>query len=122
MIRMIQRRLIIPKGDTGSFSLPLKQSVEQGAIAVFAIFDPLTRTTIFSKTIDLVDGDEFFTIELEHEDTSNLEPANYLWDVTIYNPPIYDEENNLIGGTEVNSYFAPFKLPVCAIKEVAYHV
>ena len=122
MIRMIQRRLIIPRGDTGSFSLPLNQSVAAGAIALFAIYDPLTRKTLFSKEIALTDGAESFQIPIAHEDTANLAPANYLWDVTIYNPPIRDEENTLIGGTEVNSYFAPFKLPTCVIKEVAHNV
>ena len=38
MIRLIQRRLIIPRGDTGSFSIPvLKNSTDN--IAVFTIFN-----------------------------------------------------------------------------------
>ena len=51
MIRLIKRRLIIPRGDTGSFTIPTLTTVEQGDVAVFSVFDPLTRTTILEKII-----------------------------------------------------------------------
>ena len=41
MIRLIQRRLIIPRGDTGSFSIPTIGTVGASDIAIFGIFDPL---------------------------------------------------------------------------------
>ena len=51
MIRLIQRRLIIPRGDTGSFTIPIQGTVEDGDIAVFSIFDPMTHKTILEKEI-----------------------------------------------------------------------
>ena len=49
MIRLIQRRLIIPQGDTGTFTIPTQGSVSQGDQAVFAIYDNLTHTTVLEK-------------------------------------------------------------------------
>lgn len=40
MIRLIQRRLIIPRGDTGSFTIPMLENVSKAnTIAIFSIFN-----------------------------------------------------------------------------------
>ena len=52
MIRIIGRRLIIPKGDTGFFSLPNYALCQEGDVAVFSVKDKLTRKTIIEKIID----------------------------------------------------------------------
>ena len=49
MIRLIQRKLIIPRGDTGSFALPAITPMDNSDIAIFIIFDSLTHTRIFEK-------------------------------------------------------------------------
>jgi hypothetical protein len=49
MIRLIQRRLIIPRGDTGSFTIPTLGDVSNGDVAVFSIYDALTHKTVFEK-------------------------------------------------------------------------
>ena len=120
MIRLIQRRLIIPRGDTGSFSIPTLSTVQEGHIAVFSIYDPLTHKTVFEKifsaTLDTL------TISLAHEDTVKLIPKKYLWDIKIYNNPQYDEDGLLVGGKEINSYYAGYSLPICEIREVAENV
>lgn len=120
MIRLIQRRLIIPRGDTGSFSLPVQGTVGNNDIAVFSIYDPQTKKTVFEKQISL-SGDTI-TIPFVHTDTVDLTPKKYLWDVKIYKNPQYDEDNLLINGEEINSYYAAFSLPVCEIKEVTQDV
>lgn len=117
MIRLIQRRLIIPRGDTGSFSIPTIGTVGASDIAIFGIFDPLTHKTLVMKKIQATN--DFLTITLDSEDTINLEPRKYNWDITIYKSPIYDEENELVGAAEVNSYYSAFRLPICEITEVA---
>ena len=122
MIRLIQRRLIIPRGDTGSFTIPIQGTVEDGDIAVFSIFDPMTRTTIFEKELEFTGLEENLTIPFTHSDTVNLIPKKYVWDIKIYKNPQRDEESLLIGGDEINSYYAAFSLPVCEIKEVAQNV
>jgi len=120
MIRLIQRRLIIPRGDTGSFTIPAQGTVEEGDIAVFSIYDPMIRKTVLEKEI-AIEG-ELITIPFEHDDTVDLESKKYLWDIKIYKNPQRDEDGLLINGDEINSYYAAFSLPVCEIKEVAQNV
>ena len=118
MIRLIQRRLIIPRGDTGSFTIPTLGTVEDGDIAVFSIYDPLTRKTVFEKEFPATA--ENLTVSLVHSDTVNLKAKKYLWDIKIYSGNVeVDDENRVINATEVNSYYSAFKLPVCEICEVA---
>lgn len=115
MIRLIQRRLIIPRGDTGSFSIPvLKNNTDN--IAVFTIFDETTKTRMFQKMIQS-EGD-VINIAFTHSDTVNLKPGKYVWDIKYYsNPEFIDDE--LVNGEEVDSYYAGFSLPVCEIRETA---
>ena len=123
MIRLIQRRLIIPRGDTGSFTIPIQGTVEEGNVAVFSIYDPMMKKTVLEKEIIFTQQErETFTIEFEHSDTINIAPKKYVWDIKIYKNPQRDEEGLLIGGDEINSYYAAFSLPVCEIKEVAQNV
>lgn len=122
MIRMVQRRLIIPRGDTGSFSIPLLTGVAAGDVAVFSIYDTLTHSTVFEKEITLDGTEEQLVIPFVHQDTVNLQAKKYVWDIKIYNSPVRDEDGILIDGAEINSYYASFSLPVCEIKEVAENV
>lgn len=115
MIRLIQRRLIIPRGDTGSFSIPvLKDSTDN--IAVFTIFDETTHTKMFQKLISS-EGDAL-NIAFSHSDTVNLKPGKYVWDIKYYSTPQFIE-NELVNGDEVDSYYAGFSLPICEIRETA---
>lgn len=120
MIRLIQRRLIIPRGDTGNFTIPTAGTVNNGDVAVFSIYDTLTHKTVFEKEIPATSGT--LTIPFEHQDTVNLTPKKYLWDIKIYINPTRDEENKLINADEINSYYAAFSLPICEIKEVAQDI
>lgn len=122
MIRMVQRRLIIPRGDTGSFSIPLLTGVAAGDVAVFSIYDTLTHSTVFEKEITLDGTEEQLVIPFVHQDTVNLQAKKYVWDIKIYNGPVRDEDGILIDGAAINSYYASFSLPVCEIKEVAENV
>ena len=131
MIRMIQRRLIIPRGDTGSFSIPLLTTIAAGDIAVFSIYDQLTHKTVKNIKVDLDGTEEVLTIPFEQSDTVDLQPRKYLWDIRIYNSPIYptDQQDQIIeprglpiDAAEINSYYAAFSLPICEIKEVAEDV
>jgi hypothetical protein len=117
MIRIIGTRLLIPKGDTGFFSLPNKGIFSEGDVAVFAVKDPLTQTTVIEKLIDA--SSPFLLIEIEKEDTMELVAGKYFWDVKIYRHPIYDEDNYLIDAVEIDSYYSAFKQPLLIIKEVA---
>jgi len=119
MIRLIQRRLIIPRGDTGSFTIPTLATAAESDIAVFTVFDTTTRTKLFEKIVSA--GSDTITINFTHEDTVNLKPGKYLWDIKFYKDPKYvkdDYDNDiLVSGTEVDSYYAQFTLPVCEIRE-----
>lgn len=116
MIRLIQRRLIIPRGDTGSFSIPVLSKGVTDNIAVFTIFDETTHTKMFQKMVPS-EGD-VINIAFTHNDTVNLKPGKYVWDIKYYsNPEFVDEE--LVNGEEIDSYYAGFSLPVCEIRETA---
>ena len=128
MIRLIQRRLIIPRGNTGSFTVPTLVSVNEGDVAVFSIYDRLTHKTVHEIKVPATEGT--ITIPFEREDTINLEPKKYFWDITIYNSPDYGDDepykdNKDImpkNGAEIHSYYAAYKLPICDIREVAENV
>lgn len=117
MIRLIQRRLIIPRGDTGSFTIPTLSTVDATDIAIFSIFDPLTHRKIFQKHI--TPEGQVLNIVFSHNDTSNLPSGKYVWDIKFYKSPIFNEDGEIVDGEEVNSYYAGFSLPVCEIRETA---
>ena len=128
MIRLVQRRLIIPQGDTGTFTIPTQGTVNEGDIAVFAIYDNLTHKTVLEKKIAATA--ETLTFNFAAEDTLNIEPneinhgleSRYVWDVTILRNPAYDENNELIHADSIDSYYAAFTLPPCIIKRVTRNV
>ena len=117
MIRMIQRKLIIPRGDTGSFSIPALTTVENGDVAVFSIIDALTHTIIGARKLVSVTGDTL-TVEFTHNDTVNLPVGKYFWDIKYYRNPVF-ADGELVNGEEVNSYYAAYSLPQCEIRETA---
>lgn len=126
MIRLIQRRLIIPRGDTGSFSIPILGTPNEEDVAVFSIFDPLMKKTVCEKNFQLI-GDTL-TIPFKYEDTANLDPRKYFWDIKIYRGNIEYaegeedlplEEKHIISADKIDSYYAAFRLPICEIREVA---
>lgn len=119
MIRVIQRRLIIPRGDTGTFTLPLLPTAEQGDVAVFSIYDPLTKKTLLQKKVIVAESEISF--EFERSWTIDIEPSDrYEWDVRIYHEPVYENNDDTtipIDGSSIDSYYSAFGLPVCEIRE-----
>ena len=113
MIRLVQRKLIIPRGDTGTFSVPVLPTLNTGDVAVFTIFNPLTHTKVYQKVIE-INGD-VLVIRLEHGDTVNLPVNKYVWDIKFYQNPLFIDEE-LVSGDEVDSYYAAYSLPECEIK------
>lgn len=121
MIRLIQRRLIIPQGDTGAFTIPTQGMVSEGDIAILSIFDSLTRTVVLEKKIAATPNT--LTFNFVSEDTASIEPdGNYTWDITLIRNPEVDEDNNLIHADSIDSYYAAFKLPVCEIRRVTREI
>ena len=117
MIRVVQRRLIIPRGDTGTFTLPILPGTENGDVAVFSIYDPLTKEVLFQKLC--TEEDDNFNVSFTHEDTIDIEPSNrYCWDVKVYHEPQYESGAIIpINGTAINSDYSAFSLPTCEIRE-----
>lgn len=119
MIRLIQRRLIIPQGDTGTFTIPMQGTMESTDCAILAIYDPLTQKTMLNLPGFAENGIITFTFESAH--TSNIEPSKrYLWDIVIYRGAQYNTETGKLDGQpiSIDSYYAAFKLPVCEIRAV----
>ena len=117
MIRMIGTRLMLPKGDTGLFSLPNKGLYSYGDVAVFSVRDRLSQATVIEKQVDASGSHLLF--ELKHEDTAGLSAGKYYWDVKIYRSPEYDEDGILINAFEIDSYYSAYEQPLLIIKEVA---
>lgn len=125
MIRVIQRHLIIPRGDTGKFTLPLLPGAQQGDVAVFSIYDPLTQKIVLQRKI-LVGEEDELSFNFTRDWTINIEPSDrYVWDVRIYHEAVYSPESDIqddavipIDGSSIDSYYAAFGLPVCEIKTV----
>ena len=114
MIRLIQRRLIIPRGDTGSFTVPLIAAANSGDAAVFTIFSLATHKKIFTKVVTI--EEDPITINFSHGETVNLPVGRYVWDIKYYRNPVIENEV-LINGDEITSYYAAFELPICEIRE-----
>lgn len=117
MIRLIRRRLIIPQGDTGTFTIPTQGEVSTGDKAIFAIYDNLLHQTVLEKEIDATVDTLTFTFS--SDDTINIEPddrgTRYSWDITIKRNPGTENE-------QVDSYYAAFSLPPCVIRRVVRNV
>ena len=124
MIRLIQRRLIIPQGDTGTFTIPMQGTMETNDRAIISIYDNLTHTVVLEKQME--QQEEMLSYTFTSEDTMNLEPdergSRYSWDITIQRNPLYDENEELIHYDSVDSYYAAFSLPPCIIKRVTRNV
>lgn len=114
MIRLVQRRLIIPRGDTGTFTIPVLAGADGTSVAVFSIIDPMTQSLIFQKEV-AISGDKL-QIELTHNETVNLPVGKFQWDIKCYVNPVY-AENKVVNGEEVDSYYAAFDLPICEIRQ-----
>ena len=112
MIRLIQRRLIIPRGDTGSFTIPILTAAQGDCAAVFSIIEPATRSILFQKLAQI---DDNITISFTHNDTVVLPVGQYLWDIKFYQNPVY-EHGMVVNGDEVDSYYAGYSLPICEIR------
>lgn len=113
MIKLVQRRLIIPRGDTGDFTIPvLTSACNKNTIAVFSIFDLIDGKLIFSKEADI--NNSIIKVEFTHEETKVLPLGKYVWDIKIYINPEY-KNGILINGDEVHSYYAGFQYPICEI-------
>ena len=120
MIRVIQRRIIIPRGDTGSFTIPTLTMVEEGDKAIFSVFDTLHQTTVLEKVLDATEGT--IIVPFEHQDTKDLLPGKYVWDMKIYCNPIYDDDNKIIDADAIHSYYSAFSLPIFEVTEVTNNV
>ena len=114
MIRLIQRRLIIPRGDTGTFSVPVLSTLNTGDVAIFTIFDDMLKRKVFEKKIENIN--DTIDVRFEHEDTVNLPVGKFYWDIKFYKNPVFIDDE-LVDGEEVDSYYAAFTLPVCEIRQ-----
>lgn len=113
MIRLgPQRRLTIPRGDTGSFSVPVQIDSQKATLFRFSIFN--NGKVILSQDIAVENNN--LIINFTHEDTKNLPLGHYYWDIKAYVNPVFNTENTkLVSVDEVHSYYAAYKLPECEI-------
>jgi hypothetical protein len=105
MIRVIGNRIILNKGDTGTFSIPniYKHEDSDNDVAVFVVYDKMYKTKIIEK-LD-TNNEEFLVFSFNSEDTQDIEPRTYYWDIIVYHEPIYNEDGIPMSGSCVNSYY-----------------
>ena len=124
MIRLIQRRLIIPQGDTGTFTIPIQGTMVEGDKAILAIYDNLTQTNVLELEPSEITS-ETLSFNFVPEHTLSLEPDNrgnrYSWDIIIMRQP-YKDANDETQYAQIDSYYAAFRLPPCVIKRVTRNV
>lgn len=114
MIRIIGNRIMIAKGDTGIISIPNIFQNDKST-AVLTVYDKLYKTKVIEK-ITLANK-EYLSFTFSSEDTNNLEPRIYYWDITIYFNPVFDEDGFPISGERVDSYYGSrAKLPKFIVK------
>ena len=76
--------------------------------------DARTNTNVLQKECIYENGN--LTIEFTHNDTVNKIPGKYYWDIKIYKNAEF-LEGKLINGTEIDSYYAEYHLPICEIRQ-----
>ena len=124
MIRLIQRRLIIPQGDTGTFNIPMQGTMGENDRALISIYDNLTHKVVLEREMTV--NNDMLSYTFKSEDTINIEPddrsSRYTWDITIQRNPLYDNNNELVHYDSIDSYYAAFNLAPCIIKRVTRNV
>ena len=122
MIRLIQRRLIIPQGDTGTFTIPIQGTMGANDVAILSIYDPLTQKTVKNMTGVVDSTNNVLNFNFVPADTLDIEPSKrYLWDITIYRTATF-VEGKITSASSIDSYYAAFKLPTCEIRAVTTDV
>lgn len=115
MVRILWNRIMINKGDTGEISIPKMFPCSPLDMAVLTVYDKMYKTKIIEKVI--YTDKEFLSFLFYSEDTRNLEPRTYYWDITIYRNPLIDEDGFPINGDSVDSYYGSRKqLPKFIVK------
>lgn len=126
MIRLVGRKLIIPQGDTGTFTIPVQGTMTENDAAIISIYDNLTHKNVLEKRMTKDSETNTLSYTFVMEDTINIEPDNrgnrYSWDVTILRNSLFDNDDLLIHADDIDSYYAAFVLPSCVIKGVTRNV
>ena len=100
----------IRRGDTGSVTIRTTGydfGVEDRAL--FTIKDG-DRKTIRRDVLSIVNN--AVTIEFTHADTKSMKVGNYTWDVRFITDPTYDENDNLTGGTDIDTPYTDLPFTV----------
>ena len=70
---------------------------------------------------EIIDGEA--VIRFTNEDTQNLPPGDYRWDIRVVIDPVWNEaHDDITGGAEVHAPFAFSGMPVLRILEVGAYV
>lgn len=114
MIRLVQKKLIIPRGDTGTLKVPVLRLLDNQVAAIFTIIDSMTNKKIWSQIAEKVENN--FIITFKHADTVHWPIGKFYWDIKFYVNPVI-VEGAIIDGEEIDSYYAAYSLPICEIRQ-----
>ena len=100
----------IRRGDTGGFTIQTTgYEFQTGDVALFTIKDS-NRKTIRRDILDITNN--AVTIEFTHTDTKSLKVGEYTWDIRFIASPEYDDNDELIGGTEIDTPYTDLRFSV----------
>ena len=95
-------------GDTGSIELEAHrddgEDWTEDDKAVFIVKNG--DETVIERTYDLDDdelGNGVLLIEFHSNDTKDLKPGTYSWEVRFFVNPYYDDDDNIVGGDIVDT-------------------
>ena len=100
----------IPRGDTGAFDIHVTgYDFGTDDRALFTIKNGNGKT-IRRELLTITDN--IVSIEFTHDQTKILAAGDYVWDVRWIVEPEYDEDDNLIGGEEIDTPYKDLKFSI----------
>lgn len=104
MLKFEGTTILLPAGDTAILAIQFKgATLGEGDKAIFAILTRDGNNTLLTKTMDI--SDDVALQKFESEDTQNIHPGDYRWELRVVINPIM-ENGEIVGGDQIHTPFA----------------
>lgn len=110
MVTISGMNVSIRRGDSGGFDIRTSGYVfGTDDRALFTIKDA-NNQTIRRELLPITDG--VVAIDFTVAETKSMRYGDYKWDVRFITDPVYDENDQLIGGQEVDTPYTDLRLTI----------
>ena len=116
------KSIIIPRGDTGVFTVSITGEIQPDAVPIFAVSNSFGHTYI-AKQCDISDG--VVTVALDNADTKNISGGEYNWDIRLVTRRNADNNDDIYASNDIvaiDSIFSANGLPKFIVTEVPVNV